>query len=135
MRLPLKRTHGQLSRCSVFFLVFICFLFFSCKAAKEEAPVNPPETSLLSRNYIGYGVITDSFTHICLDPSEQSESLGYLRRGTLVKVIRRQALKIADGYVSWVLIDTEPQGWLKEDVLDIYDNESQAKTASELAFK
>ena len=129
MRIHLKYVHGQL-------LTIICsLLFFSCIASREEAPVIPPETSPLSRDYIGYGVITDSFTHIYADPSENSQSLSYLRRGSLVKIIRRQLHKISDGYVSWVLIDGDQQGWLKEEVLDIYVSESQAKTASELVVK
>ncbi|MCL2264418.1 MAG: hypothetical protein FWC22_00115 [Treponema sp.] len=117
-------------------LLFIfVFIIFSCTANREEAPVIPPETSPLSRSYIGFGVITDSFTHITADPSENSDSLGYLRRGSLVKIIRRQLHKVADNYVSWVLIEGDQTGWLKEEVMDIYDNESQAKTASELTVK
>ena len=129
MRLHLKRVKGQLS---IFLFVF---LFISCTANREEAPVIPPETSPLSRGYIGFGVITDSFTHISADPSENSTSLGYLRRGSLVKIIRRQTIKVTGGFVSWVLIDAEQQGGLKEEVMDIYDHEGQAVTAAEQTIK
>jgi len=153
MRIHLKQSYSQLKSKAAFpkievsekprFLNFINSLFFilflmmifSCTAKKEEAPVIPPETSPLSGNYIGFGVITDSFTHISVDPEENSESLGYLRRGSLVKIIKRQILRVSGGYVTWVLIDGDYQGWLREEVMDIYRNEGQAMTASELAIK
>jgi hypothetical protein len=57
--------------------------------------------------------------------------MGYLRRGSLVRIIRRQSVKTPGGFVSWVLIDEQQYGWLKEEFLNIYISESQAKTASE----
>jgi hypothetical protein len=36
---------------------------------------------------------------------------------------------------SWVLVDGNYQGWLQEAVIDIYDNEAQAKTAAESLTK
>jgi len=58
-------------------------------------------------------------------------SLGYLRRGSLVRVIERRTITGAGKPRSWVLTEGPPQGWLREDVMDIYASESQAKTASE----
>jgi len=131
MRITLKRLLSQLSLL-LFFLTFFSFLLCSCDSKKEEIPVIPPVTSPLSGDYIGFGVITDSFTHITADPSQGSPSIGYLRRGSRVRIIRRQIIKTQDGFVSWVLTDGQQQGWLKEDVMDIYNNENQAITASEL---
>jgi len=125
MRITVKNSFGQL------FLLFYVVTLGSCFMKKEEIPLIPPETSPLSQEYIGYGVITDSFTHITADPSEDSPSQGYLRRGSLVRIIRRQAVKTSGGFVSWVLIEDVQHGWLKEEVMDIYSSESQAKTASE----
>ena len=125
MRITAKYIIGQLS-----FLICL-FLLSACSANREEPPVIPPLTSPLSRDYIGFGVITASFTHITSDPSDNSPSLGYLRRGTLVRIIRRHINRTNDGFFSWVLIDGEQQGWLREDIMDIYYNESQARTASE----
>jgi hypothetical protein len=138
MRITVKRVNSQL-------LLFACVAVFaaiaaaSCGGRKDDNPVIPPETSPLSRDYIGFAVITASFTHIVAAPEENSNSIGYLRRGSLVRVMKRQAVKTGNTFVSWVLIDGEqqggpqgaPQGWLKEEVMDIYDNESQAKTASD----
>jgi len=145
MRITVKGTFGQLSALLLVSLLFIIFNLSSCKANREEKPVIPPVTSPLTRDYIGFGVITASFTHINEDPAEDSRSLGYLRRGSLVRIIRRQIIKTQDEYVSWVLTDGKQdgfesdknaaQGWLKEDVMEIYNNESQAKTASEAMVK
>jgi len=129
MRIAVKHIIGQL------LILAIIAALGSCRVSREEGPVIPPVTSPLTREYIGYGVITDSFTHICADPVENSESLGYLRRGSLVQVIRRQIFRTTDGFVSWVLIDGNQQGWLKEEVMEIYNNESQAKTASDTMSK
>ena len=115
----------------VFFLLCIIFLS-SCTSNREEAPVIPPETSPLSSEYIGFGVIKDSFTHVTADPFDDSISYGYLRRGSLVKIVRRQVIRTSGGFVSWVLVEGPPDGWLKEEAMDIYNNERQAETASEL---
>jgi hypothetical protein len=115
----------------LFFALFL-ILIYSCDSKKEEIHVIPPVTSPLSGEYIGFGVIKESFTHINTDPSQDSPSLGYLRRGSRVKIVRRQIVKTQDGYISWVLMDGQQQGWLKEEVMDIYSNENQAITASEL---
>jgi len=142
MRITVKGPFSQLSALLLISLIFILLNFSSCKANREENPVIPPVTSPLTRDYIGFGVITASFTHITEDPAEDSRSLGYLRRGSLVRVIRRQVIKTKDEYVSWVLTDDDKnaaqlpaQGWLKEDVMEIYDNESKARTASESILK
>ena len=125
MIIMLKHTVGQL-------FLFICLLSLcSCNAGKEESPIIPPLTSPLSRDYIGFGVITASFTHITAEPADASVSLGYLRRGSLVRVLRRQTIRNAGSFVSWVLIEDSQQGWLKEDVMEIYESEGQARTAAE----
>jgi hypothetical protein len=116
----------------ILLITLLTLLFCSCYTKKEEISVVPPVTSPLSGEYIGFGVIKESFTHISTDPSQDSPSLGYLRRGSRVKIIRRQTVKTADGYISWVLTEGQQQGWLKENVMDIYNNENQAITASEL---
>jgi len=139
MRILGKYRLGQLSKFISLFLLALCLLFLSgCSGKKEELPVVPPVTSPLTKDYIGFGVIKNSFTHMSADPIEDSASLGYLRRGSLVKVVRRQIVKTEAGFVSWVLTDggtASVQGWLKEEVMDIYSNESQAKTASESLSK
>jgi hypothetical protein len=125
MRITVKHRLGQL------LLLFCLTVLCACGKNKEEAPVVPPVTSPLSRDYIGFGVITSSFTHVTAEPAENSESIGYLRRGSLVRVLRRQTIKTGGAFTSWLLTDGNQLGWLKEEVVDIYENENQAKTASE----
>jgi uncharacterized lipoprotein YajG len=122
MRITAIRILGQL---------LLVFLICGCTVKKEEASVIPPVTSPFSKDYIGFGVIKESFTHVLSDPNEDSSSIGYIRRGSLVKILRRQTVKNANVFTSWVLIEGTQHGWLKEEVMDIYDNENQAKTASE----
>ena len=139
MRIAVICTVGQLARLLCF---LICLpVLFSCNIrSREESAVIPPLSSPLSRDYIGFGVITSSFTHITAEPSEGSISIGYLRRGSLVRIVMRQRVRTPGGFVSWVYTDGGDQGsgvtagWLREDVMVIYNNESQAKTASETMF-
>jgi len=111
--------------------LLLLLVLCGCSAKKEEASVVPPVTSPFSKDYIGFGVIKESFTHVLSDPSEDSSSIGYIRRGSMVKILRRQTVKNANVFTSWVLIEGDRHGWLKEEVMDIYDGENQAKTASE----
>jgi len=130
MRIIPKHPLGQLC-------LLLCIIALgSCSANREEKPVIPPETSPLTKGYIGFGVITTSFTHVNEDPTDDSQSLGYLRRGSLVRIIRRQVVRTPEGFVSWVLTDSQVrQGWLKEEVMDIYNSESQARTAADSLSK
>jgi hypothetical protein len=124
MRLTIRYTIGQVFLFAA--LPFLC----ACSVKKEESPIIPPVTSPLSGDYIGFGVVTVSYTHVTVEPAEDSDSLGYLRRGSVVRVLRRQTVKNASDRTSWVLTEGNQQGWLKEEVIDIYDSESRAKTAA-----
>lgn len=111
------------------------FFLAACDAKKEEIPVVPPLTSPLSQSYIGYGVVNVSYTRVTMQPEEaapaESAAPGYLRRGSVVCVLERRLVKNQDRADSWVLVEGSCMGWLKEALVDIYDNESQAHTASE----
>jgi hypothetical protein len=120
-------------------------LLFSCERASEEAPSPlPPPTHPLIRDFIGYGVVNTSFTHIMDEPGQEGLSRGYFRKGALVKIIERRAVASRGNIEFWVFIDgtnqgtSEPDtsepgpgGWLNESAVDIYDNKAKALTASE----
>ncbi|MDR3020399.1 MAG: hypothetical protein LBU66_05795 [Treponema sp.] len=125
MRIQVKRCLGQLP------ILLLVFILSSCGGRNESAPALPPLTSPLSRDYIGFGVITASFTHITEEPAQDSVSLFYMRRGSLARVVKRQSVRTGNVFTSWVMIDEPHHGWLKENEMEIYNNESQAKTASE----
>jgi hypothetical protein len=118
-------------------LVLLVFsLLAACGGKTGEIPVIPPPSPPLSRPVIGYGVVNVSYTHVVEEPGEGGVSLGYLRRGALIRILERRAIKLGDHADSWVLTEgTSPQGryrgWLRESVVDIYDNEFQADTAAE----
>jgi hypothetical protein len=116
--------------CTVIILLFIA----ACDGRKEETPVIPPLSSPLSQAYIGYGVVNVSYTRISAGTAEDSaaeNSPGYLRRGSVVRIHERRLVKNGGKVESWVLVEGDSRGWLRETLVDIYDNELQAITASD----
>ena len=90
----------------------------------------PPATHPLTREFIGYGVVNVSFTHLLNEPGPGGVSQGYLRRGTVVRIIERLTISSGERPESWVLTDAPSRGWLQETTVEIYDNEARANTAS-----
>jgi hypothetical protein len=116
--------------CIVYLLLFI----IACDGRNEETPVIPPLSSPLSQAYIGYGVVNVSYTRISAGTAEDTateNSPGYLRRGSVVRIHERRLIKNGGKVESWVLVEGDSRGWLRESLVDIYDNRSQAITASE----
>jgi hypothetical protein len=113
-------------------VILMIFLICSCTRTAEDVSVTPPPTSLLSRQFIGYGVISSSYIHITGEPAADGVSLGYLRMGSIVRVLERRSVNTESGVESWVLVDDIHQGWLREDQIQVYDSEAQAKTAAEI---
>ena len=116
-------------------LLFIIGLS-GCHRSSSEGPVIPPETHPLVREFIGYGVINVSFTQL-LDEPGSGTSLGYLRQGTVVRIMERRRLINRGLTELWVMVEGNYQGpgsisrgWLMETVMEIFDNESRANTAS-----
>jgi len=119
-------------------ILVILSLSSGCSRSVSQTPVLPPVTYPLSRDCIGYGVVNVSFTHFYDEVGSDGASQGYLRRGAVVRVIERRPLIINGSPVSWVFIEGNYQsssapskGWLEEENLDVYDNESRAITASQ----
>ncbi|MDR0290910.1 MAG: hypothetical protein LBI06_08245 [Treponema sp.] len=115
----------------------VCALFFvaACNLKKEEIPAMPPLTSPLSQSFIGFGVVNVSYTRVSIQPAEanpdENISPGYLRRGSVVSILQRRTIRNQGSSESWVLVEGDTSGWLKENLVDIYDSELQARTASE----
>jgi mannose-6-phosphate isomerase-like protein (cupin superfamily) len=103
----------------------------ACNMKKGEKLISPPLTFPLSQSYIGYGIINASYTQVNVSTEENSASVGYLRQGSVVRIIERRLVKNEGKTEAWVLVDGTVKGWLKESLIDIYSNESQAVTASE----
>ena len=118
-------------------LLLLSGAFTGCLRGSEELPVIPPATHPLSREYIGFGVVNVSFTHLLNESGSTGVSLGYLRRGTVVRIIERRHIINRGSEEIWVFVEGNYQGegsvssgWLPETALLIYDSESRANTAS-----
>jgi hypothetical protein len=114
----------------VFLAVYICLSLSACGLKKEEKTVSPPFTFPLSQSFIGYGVVNVSYTRVNASIEESGSSAGYLRQGSVVRVIERRLVKNEGKTEAWVLVEGTAKGWLKESLVDIYGNESQAVTAA-----
>jgi len=117
----------------VCFALYICLSLYACNLKKEEKTVSPPLTFPLSQSYIGYGVVNVSYTRVSVSIEESGSFSGYLRQGSVVRIIERRLIKNEGKTEAWVMvasIEGNTKGWLKEPLIDIYSNESQAVTAS-----
>jgi hypothetical protein len=105
--------------------------FFKGNAGNPDETILPPPTPPLSRSVIGYGVISVSYTHVVSEPSPLGFSMGYLRKSALVEVLERRLVNNDGATESWVFVEGSSQGWLREDVIQVYDSEAKARTAAE----
>jgi len=125
MKIRIKHTIGQ-----VLFCAYICLSLSACSLRREEKPISPPVTFPLSQSFIGYGVINVSYTLLSAGIEESGPSPGHLRQGDVVRIIERRMVKNEGKTEVWVLIEGTVKGWIKESLIDIYGNESQAVTAA-----
>jgi hypothetical protein len=133
------RVGGILYHSQVFSLFLIWVFIVSCTVKPDfignkgngENTILPPPTPPLSRSIIGYGVISISYTHVVSEPSPSGFSLGYLRKSSMVEVLERRLVTNDGAAESWVLVGGAFRGWLKEDVIQVYDSEAKARTAAE----
>ncbi|MCL2382051.1 MAG: hypothetical protein FWC64_10780 [Treponema sp.] len=122
----------------LFLLPLVLPVFLSgCHRFSPNLPVTPPATHPLVRQHIGYGVVNVSFAHLLSEPHPGGESQGHLRRGTVLRVIERRHIINPGSSESWVLAEENfrppevpSRGWLPETVVEIFDRESRANTAS-----
>jgi hypothetical protein len=118
MRVPLLRG----------LLLVLCLC--SCGGGSGNG-IAPPLTSPLSRPLIGYGVIIVSYTSVVDEPNlTGGVSLGILRKGTVAPVLERRRINVKGKIESWILVEGSYAGWLREETLEIFENEAQAKTAA-----
>jgi hypothetical protein len=76
-------------------------------------------------------VVTISYSKVVDEPNlAGGVSLGILRKGTVVPVLERRQINVRGKLESWILVEGYYRGWLREEVLEIFENEAQAKTAA-----
>jgi uncharacterized lipoprotein YajG len=117
----------------VFFLLLLIFisLFTACKRSSLEQEMIPPATPPLSRQIVGYGVISINYTHVFDKRGNDGTALGILRKGTVVEVLERYPFVSGGIAEKWVLASNGTYvGWLNENRLRIYDSRPQAETAA-----
>ena len=126
----------------VLFSLILPLSLSGCHRSSEDSPVIPPTTHPLAREYIGFGVVNVSFTHLLSESGPGGLSQAYLRRGTVVRVIERVQIINRGNSEIWVLAESNYQGtgpyasgWLLETALDVYENESRANTASKVMIQ
>jgi hypothetical protein len=102
----------------------------ACSPSTDQTPL-PPATPPLSRSVVGYGVVTDSYTRVLNEPSLDGVALGYVRQGTILRVLEKRLVAKQEAPEYWVLIEGDYQGWLPLEVIAIYDSEGKARTAAE----
>ncbi|MDL2230094.1 hypothetical protein LJC14_07590 [Treponema sp. OttesenSCG-928-L16] len=112
--------------------VLLGVLVLSCRPSSDSPLITPPPNPPLSREAIGFGVISASYIHVFEEPGERGSSLGYLRRASVVKIIERRYVQEDGGTNSWLLVEGAYRGWITEDMLQVFDTEAQAETASNL---
>ena len=110
----------------------VILLLGSCRRSPETLSLIPPPSPPLSRSVIGYGVISSSYTQVLNEPSPESVSLGYLRRGAVVEILERRIINVRQAPEPWIRVNQVYRGWIKEEGVQIYLNEAQAVTASEI---
>jgi len=102
----------------------------ACTAKRESVGVLPPETSPLSKELVGYGVVSVLYARLNLDPSSESPASGQARIGEVVRVHERRIVREGGGSESWLLVDGESAGWIREEMVGVYENEAQARSAA-----
>jgi hypothetical protein len=136
----MRLKHFHVNNQLIVLLTMVIAFTFSCRRSSEEQPVMPPATPPLARDYIGYGVVNVSFTNLLSENGPDAVSQGYIRRGTIVRIVERVQVNNKGKIESWILGESNylpssasggvSRGWLQESALLIFDSESQANTAS-----
>ena len=110
--------------------IILIILLFGIPACSPKEDIAPPVTPVLSRDIIGYGVVTVSYTKVFNEPGNDGVSLGFVREKTIVTVLERRLVKEGGAQEYWVLTEGNYRGWLPESVIKLYDNEGKAQTAA-----
>jgi hypothetical protein len=104
---------------------------FSCRRTAPEDEISLPLTPPLSRSIIGYGVVNANYTRILDKSGDNGNSIGFLRKGSIVEILERRPVLNGEKSEIWVLASGNYTGWLKENELRVYSSKAQAATASQ----
>jgi len=110
-------------------ILYVLLHSVSCFLSKPEDTIYPPATHPLSRSVLGFVVITDSYTQLLDRLGSEGVSLGVLRRGTILPVLERRLMQGESKTESWIFVAAEEKGWIREASGQVFQTETQAKTA------
>ncbi|MDR0663429.1 MAG: hypothetical protein LBF80_05050 [Spirochaetaceae bacterium] len=102
-----------------------------CKRTSPEDEIILPVTPPLSRSVIGYGVINANYTRVMDKLGDEGNSIGFLRKGSIVEILERRPVVMDEKAETWILASGSYTGWLRENELRIYSSKAQALTASQ----
>jgi len=120
-------------------LAVACIAVFpSCSGRRGASAVLPPETSPLSQEHIGYGVVDALFARLLAEPAPpgatEGAATGHARMGSVARVLERRIARGGGASESWLLIeeigDGGHSGWIREEMVRVYANEPQARAAA-----
>ena len=115
-------------------LIILLFSAFGIPCCTPKTEIPPPVAPVLSREILGFGVVTASYTQVLNEPGNNGISLGLIREKTIVTVLERRMVKEGENQQFWVLTEGVYRGWLPESVIKLYDNESKARTATSQSY-
>jgi hypothetical protein len=124
---------------SAYFLLFTAFALASlglgsCSRLREGSL--KLETNPILTGGIGWAVVKEAYVRLKEGPSDSTQDLDHLRRGSVVRLDTRDFGTSGDAAKPdqrevWYGIESEgSKGWVRETELDIYDSRSQAERAA-----
>ena len=124
------KTLSKYAALRVCFAILVLLSASACDGRRNESPVLPPETTPLSQSHVGYGVINILYTRLGTDTTVDGPAVGHARVGTVVRIHERRLVREGGRNESWLLIEGEDTGWIREDFVNVYANLSQARAAA-----
>jgi len=102
----------------------------ACSGRGDGGSALPPETRPISRPGVGYGVVSVPHARLGAEPSSAAAAAGHARMGDVLRVSERRVVREGAGSAAWLLAEGEESGWIREELVHVYDNEQQARSAA-----
>ncbi len=112
----------------IFFSVCLslCIVLFSgCNEKIRVAPDLEPTPDLALGNE--WALITEPYVQFRVQPKANADSKAHARKGDIVQVVGKRFIQEGRQKVVWYQFES---GWLSENSLKIFSNESKALTAA-----
>jgi hypothetical protein len=112
-------------------LLLIILVLVSCTKPVEHKPIVLPYTPILSSGS-NWGVVISNYSRVKESPSESSDMLTSLTKGTVVEVLFLSRTLENDEIISWYHTNIEgSKGWIMKDDLKVFELREEAADYSE----